>query len=301
MKLFKKWFLIICMILIRFDCVIGQTYPIPGAIQQPAWVFPVFIEDAIGQKDTLYFGYDGTNATQYHCWDDSLFNESLNYIDLMDTIPMQPFICYFAPDSMSQVDVNNFSLSQTYIIYFNAAYYPVKFKWDKQLLYHDSIPFPDQSPLPKAEILVDWFYFPNSPDSFNCFSGPILITDTCSIACCKSDSMIFNSSTGLTGPYGTQFTFTFRSWTGQIVGINELEEKKTEFIFPNPASNFEKVTINSSEMYSYGILKSIDGKIIETYEIINNQLSLKSYSAGIYFLDVWDGISNSKVFKIAVY
>lgn len=36
----------------------AQTYTVPGAQQQPAWVFPLWFEDGSGAKDTLYFCYD---------------------------------------------------------------------------------------------------------------------------------------------------------------------------------------------------------------------------------------------------
>jgi hypothetical protein len=38
-------------------------YTIPWAIQQPKFVFPIFIEDGVGNRDTLYLRYD-PNASQ---------------------------------------------------------------------------------------------------------------------------------------------------------------------------------------------------------------------------------------------
>ena len=51
----KKSIVVILFSFFSFE-VDAQTYPIPGAAQQRAWVFPFFIEDAHGNKDTVYIG-----------------------------------------------------------------------------------------------------------------------------------------------------------------------------------------------------------------------------------------------------
>ncbi|MBL0340617.1 MAG: hypothetical protein IPP71_06685 [Bacteroidetes bacterium] len=59
----------------------SQTYLIPGALQQPSWVFPIFIEDAIGQKDTVFIGYDGTYGEIFTCYDEGvLMRKNTNLI-----------------------------------------------------------------------------------------------------------------------------------------------------------------------------------------------------------------------------
>ncbi|MFN0276654.1 MAG: hypothetical protein ACKVPJ_12985 [Chitinophagales bacterium] len=53
-----KKHLLLGLLLIKILSLNAQTYTIPGATEQPAWVFPLWFEDALGNKDTLYFGYD---------------------------------------------------------------------------------------------------------------------------------------------------------------------------------------------------------------------------------------------------
>ena len=76
----KKISLISAVVFAGFT-LFAQPYTIPGAIQQPAWVFPLFFEAGDGQKDTLYFCYDPTaddNGTGGH---DTIFGEKWIKID----------------------------------------------------------------------------------------------------------------------------------------------------------------------------------------------------------------------------
>ena len=297
MNYFKKSLLIICFILVNKHCLIGQTYPIPGAIQQPAWVFPLFFEDAIGQKDTIYLGYDGGITLSYHCYDESLFNEQFIFWDT-SLFSSAACITSLGNDSITSVDVSSFT-NKIFGIYVFKAHYPLTIRFDTSVLNADSLPLPDQSPLPKAEVLFDYYYFPNVLNVPNCTWGaPVLLTDTCLNGCCFADSIVFTAQGGGQGPYDTFFDITFRSWTGQVVGIDESGKKETDYLFPNPARSFGKITINSSEIYSSGILKGTDGKIIEMLEIINNQFWLKSNLTGLYFLEVTDRNGNFKIFKL---
>ncbi len=59
----------------------SQTYTIPGATEQPAWVFPLWFEDALGNKDTLYFGYDPYAIDFVWPQSDSVFAETFLTID----------------------------------------------------------------------------------------------------------------------------------------------------------------------------------------------------------------------------
>lgn len=50
----------------------GQTYTIPFAEKQPAWVFPLWFTNGDGQKDTIYFAYD-SEASKFVI--DTIFGE----------------------------------------------------------------------------------------------------------------------------------------------------------------------------------------------------------------------------------
>ncbi|MBK6730753.1 MAG: hypothetical protein IPG60_07235 [Bacteroidetes bacterium] len=59
----------------------AQTYTIPGATEQPAWVFPLWFEDGTGAKDTLYLGYDSEGQDYGYPQSDTVFAEYFNLID----------------------------------------------------------------------------------------------------------------------------------------------------------------------------------------------------------------------------
>src|SRR5436190_16668352 len=59
----KKFSFIFFFLLISKISNPQTIYTIPWAIQQPKFVFPIFIEDGVGNRDTLYLGYD-PNASQ---------------------------------------------------------------------------------------------------------------------------------------------------------------------------------------------------------------------------------------------
>ena len=54
----KIFLLSLLLLLAMVKNTVAQTYTIPWAQQQPAWVFPLWFEDASGAKDTLYVCYD---------------------------------------------------------------------------------------------------------------------------------------------------------------------------------------------------------------------------------------------------
>ena len=54
----KIFLLSLLVLLALVKNTVAQTYTIPWAQQQPAWVFPLWFEDASGAKDTLYLCYD---------------------------------------------------------------------------------------------------------------------------------------------------------------------------------------------------------------------------------------------------
>ena len=61
----KTLFKVLFIITFPFSnhCFSQTTYTIPWAVQQPKFVFPIFIEEGGGEKDTLYLGYD-PNASE---------------------------------------------------------------------------------------------------------------------------------------------------------------------------------------------------------------------------------------------
>ena len=60
----------------------AQTYTVPGAQIQPAWVFPVWFEDFNGEKDTVFFCYDPeADNNDYGYGHDTIYGEKVIKID----------------------------------------------------------------------------------------------------------------------------------------------------------------------------------------------------------------------------
>ncbi|MEN9521788.1 MAG: hypothetical protein RL065_165, partial [Bacteroidota bacterium] len=59
----------------------AQTYTIPNASKQPAWVFPLWFENGDGQKDTVYIGYDIHADTWNGIGPDTIFGEKWQVIN----------------------------------------------------------------------------------------------------------------------------------------------------------------------------------------------------------------------------
>ena len=97
----KVWIFLSIFFLCKYT---NAQYVIPFASQQPAWVFPIWIEDAYGIKDTVYFGFDTTATNTI----DAQFGEGLM---VEDSINMQAWLSLYTfpgvPDSITKVDVRN--------------------------------------------------------------------------------------------------------------------------------------------------------------------------------------------------
>src|SRR5215813_543800 len=88
-----------CLSLVSFNSLKAQTYSVPGAQQQPAWVFPMWFENGDGQKDTLYFCYDPQSQSDgYNNDSDSLMGERIIHVD--KTKFNMSFDAYASNDSM---------------------------------------------------------------------------------------------------------------------------------------------------------------------------------------------------------
>lgn len=228
----KKSIIISLLLILKVGYSTSQTvYQIPGASQQPRWVFPIYIEDAIGQKDTLYYGFSpGAGGTGM----DTVFGE---YPIPFDTIKLVATTEAFTGNWVYKVSILDTSYKNTWWqLSIAKTYPPTKFKWDVSTLRSDSLPFPDQSPLPNAELHIDWYYSHNiTPCPGQGFA--ILVTDTASgTFCFMKDSMVMDNV--FPGPVDIMLGLQFRPWTGlQPVGVQQVEKNKLK-IYPVPASGY---------------------------------------------------------------
>jgi hypothetical protein len=274
-----------------FEC--KSQVIIPNATQQPSWVFPIYIEDALGQKDSVYYGYDRHSDP---CWGSTCperkFGEG--FLPVYSNI-MQAAIDYVSftggMDSLYKVDIrDSFEFaslaSGSFNLFVQNAYGPIKLSYRNQLLYSDSLPFPSQANLPKAQVAVDCFYANNYIN--NCSGLQLLITDTSITNFCNfpdSVSVISFAS----NPTYFQFTFRFEPWNGiSHTGIKNFQGADNLLkIFPNPSRN--KITVKSTNKVESFELKNILGETVSLRRLDNVlifELNLSEIPVGVYSLTI---------------
>ncbi|MBA3646950.1 MAG: T9SS type A sorting domain-containing protein [Chitinophagales bacterium] len=259
---------------------LGQIYTVPFAQVQPAWVFPLWFEDGSGAKDTLYFCYDPTASTGPPL--DTLMGEIRH---IMDTSKFNVYFdCSFSIDfSVLKVKIDSADLAKDICVW--KAYLPLKIKWDRTLFYSDSLPYPDQSPAPRAE---GHFFFDLPTASLdpepNCLS-PILMTDSTitSFDCYATDSIILGGGFSI-------MNFTLAAWQGRPLntgtGISNSKVIEGLQIYPNIISRMVIIDNQKSNSYSYlimnasgeTILKGIISPVTKTFIYVDD------WNAGLYLL-----------------
>ncbi|MEO6438290.1 MAG: T9SS type A sorting domain-containing protein [Chitinophagales bacterium] len=205
--------------------ITAQTYTVPGAQIQPAWVFPLWFENADGQKDTLYFCYDSTANYPYP---DTLFGVKLVHDDpsvfnmTFDALPFND------TSHLKVVALTEDVLSSGVSLFSQNVILPLILRWDPSVFYSDSLPYPDEDPAPRAEGHL-WFDLPTFVDSCS-YSVPILMTDTSSpfAYCHKADSIVFN------GQYLSYLVFSVHPWKGIILNVTYAAKEEEIKVYPNP-------------------------------------------------------------------
>jgi hypothetical protein len=263
----------------------AQTYTVPWAQQQPAWVFPLWFEDGSGARDTLYFCYE--SHAIYGLPLDTLFGEKKIPIDT------SVFNSFFAC-SFSFVDLLCFktfvtdteSLGQPVCVWH--AFLPLKITWDSNLFYSDSLPYPEQDPAPRAK---GGFYF-DIPmvcldPGIDCF-GTILMTDTIVNASCYATDSIVLGGNGF-----STFWFGISPWDGLEwpSGIEAAETQIEWQVYPTLINTSVQVKNNGPSRSVYrvydvwgrvvreGTISAFDQIIVDTQDwrrgllilIISNQ------------------------------
>lgn len=295
MRKFVKYFLFYyCIIFLSQTSSVAQTsYPIGTATIQPEWVFPLFLEDAHGQIDTIYFGYDH-NASPGQSQQDFQFGEFNYFIDSITMIggSMHPF-----PDSIQKVLILSDSALlvqgiQRPISIYN-VYLPLIIRYDNSTFYSTAIPFPDQTPLPRAQGILNWNYLPNYID---CGFDQVIITDTItntpSGACQTKDSLIIENSNGNFSKENIFFTFGISLWIGYLpVELIEQNSFKKSIVFPNPA--VDQITLKFSDGdYEYEIYDLLGRKMNPNSHSSNRreiQIDVSRWNEGIYIIRANDG------------
>lgn len=260
----------------------AQVYTIPWAQVQPEWVFPLWFEDATGAKDTFYLAYN-----QNLGFSPELFGNKLVPVD---TSRFQVVDCGLAipPDLLTLKSKCGFI---TYDLFAEFCFWkcqlPLIVRWDVNLFRSSALPFPDQSPAPRAQALLQ-------------FDFPLQTTGGCTIGVLISDSF-YNSPPGdcyqvdtaafiniVGGQDLSYFTFSIQTWTGKWTGIHKLTTSKIDPINIYPAITSDLIYISINEKMQNRIdiyLLDITGRII--YEEKKNNfydgtIDLNSVPNGVY-------------------
>jgi hypothetical protein len=261
-----------------FQSVIGQTYTIPWAQQQPAWVFPLWFEDANGDRDTIYFSYDPMAGDPWNPAFDTIFGE-IPFV--LDTSKFQAYLeCYFDSTLLVAKSITFGTegilnpTSGIHICFFNVKL-PLILKWDPKKFYSYSLPFEDQFPAPKVQGNLG-SDIPLGVDGCS-YQYPIYMTDTTLginsylPACAFSDSVIF-------GGYGASYLlFQIEKWLGEFTVIESVPENNIINFFYDPGANSFLLQNTGAKSYSFNLINSIG-----RYQDFGG--SINSFSSQTYYL-----------------
>jgi hypothetical protein len=260
-KNFMKTLICFCLLFGWLQISLAQTYLVPGAQIQPAWVMPLWFENGDGQRDTLYFCYDDSAGYP----SDTLFGV-IAYKENPDSFNMTFAISVYNDSIHQKVAVGNNNLPyQSIGILPQNPSLPLVLRWDPSLFYSDSLPFPDQDPAPRAEGHL-FYDLPTQVDGCT-YSQPIIMTDSVvspTFTCYLNDSIVFE------GVGASYLTFSVHPWTGMYLGFPQVHNMDELKLYPNPAYN--NITIELPEH-----LPSADLFLYDVYGRNLMQQSLSEY------------------------
>jgi hypothetical protein len=263
-----------------------------SAQRDPQWLMPLYFQDANGDRDTVYFGYDPEASYYPDVIDEFLGDEWIQ----IDTTKFNVYswiypngiggVSELRTNKVRKVDIRS-SFAGT-PIGFCKGKLPITMKWVDSLLYAPSCPFPDLSPRPRARIELSCY--DGDGAYYNCQYNdgpPLSLTDypAPEIPYPIMDSMFFDGS-GLYPPseciLGTTLSLVAHNY---VYDALENIIPGNVKVYPNPFTN--EITIESSLPggMEITILTTI-GHLLYRYSANGNlfSLSLNGLNRGIYIL-----------------
>jgi hypothetical protein len=237
------------------------------AQRDPQWLMPLYFQDANGDRDTVYFGYD-PEASLYSNVIDEFLGEK--WIEI-DTAKFNIYLWYYpgggggeishlTTDIVRKVDIRSIFIGTQ--IGFCKGKMPITMKWVDSLLYAPSCPFTDLSPRPRARI--DLTCDDYEPGYYSCPWGddyPLSLTDypAPEIYYPVLDSMLWKGS-GLYPPseiiINTRLNLVAHNY--EYVGLNDPGIIKIN-VFPNPFDSELTILNPLAEPFSIKIM-ALTGK-----------------------------------------
>lgn len=287
----KNLFLLssIISIFLILQKVNAQVYTIPWAQVQPEWVFPLWFEDATGAKDTLYLSYDSNSGDPFNNAFDSIYGD--NYLVPLDTSKFQAYFgCSLSTDLLVQNSICSKIEFLTPDICFINCQLPLIMRWDVNMFRSNALPFPDQSPAPRAQGLITYDFAIQTTGGC---PVAVLISDTFyntpPADCYQVDSATFINTFG--GGMG-YLQFLIQKWTG-IPGGTSIEQISTNeliHIYPNPFNDLITIILTDG-LCSNCIIEIYDltGRLIfvkNDFAKQNHSLDLSILKNGTYLIHI---------------
>ncbi len=290
----KKIFLFVLIIHFISNNSTAQVYQIPGALTQPIWVFPIYLEEGTGQRDTLYIGYDPLASSTSFEVQDTIFGVKKMPIDTTKFYALWGEYWCGTTTCLEGIKVNVTSISfnnafpQAIHFTCNKGVLPLKISWDKQLFYSDSLPYPSHTPGPQGQ---GRFYFDFSHGSIrenfqqiSSVDGEILICDS---NCFAMDSVVVYNVFGIPAPVNNGSLFLYiQEWTNGWVGLNQPFDMnpKINIEYINGTfqlnNNVEPINIEIFDMLG----RSVSKKYLRTFEKLNFEMR----NQGMFLLHIYN-------------
>ncbi|HON18205.1 MAG TPA: T9SS type A sorting domain-containing protein [Salinivirgaceae bacterium] len=291
--------------------------------QEPQWEMPFYFEDALGQRDTIWIGYD-PSASLYLWVIDPQFDEGWKWID---TTRFNVFLTYKGwemglerGDSVKKRDITSWPfLIDSPILGVTHGQLPVVMKWNDSLLNSVRLPsfYPPIPDRPRARIDINTRsgmfptvcsgMFPYPPidvyPTVICSGYEGYIWEFCHFR----DSLIFSNegwnftdcNTMIDVFAKEDFTFLIAPFNFSYVGIDE--ETKIEYaLFPNPTTGMVTIQNDLGRELTIGVF-DLSGK-----ELLHNKstdtkiaFDISGLSNGVYIVRIANGttINHHKVIK----
>ncbi len=289
----------------------SQTiYTIPWATKQPKFVFPIFIEEGGGQRDTLYLGYDPNASVISFDTASQDFGVVTTHVDT-NMFYAKWYASLYCGASTICTEVYKANICRltalgtfpsNVSIICNKGIMPLKFSWDNTLFYSDSLPFPSNIGAPRAWGRITGQYpFCGQRENFVQIvdmGGFFIVSDTvCCVTGWASDSVTYYPLNGQTQSVNSGYIgFSIEAWNSPT----NIESVLAENYFN--ISSFEKdITITCLKEELTISVYDLMGKEYLSKKIKSNEFcNIPKLKANLYLLV----INNShfrKTFKIIFY
>ncbi|MDD2564074.1 MAG: T9SS type A sorting domain-containing protein [Salinivirgaceae bacterium] len=296
--------------------------------QEPQWEMPLCFEDATGQRDTIWIGYDP--SAEVGLWViDPQFDEGWKWID---TTQFNVYLTYqgfyssqeLHMDSVIKRDISSWTKILDSRVHFTKGQLPVVMKWDENLLNSDQLSAYYRPIPPRPRARIDLFSLTGLYGVIPCQEGGNHAVDVypeviCSgyipqngellfpCFCWQQDSLVFDNTYGGTRTYLEEYfehnTLDISIARHDYDFFAEIEESaQLEYsIYPNPTVNYTTIVNKKGSLLTLMLYDSRGALVLSQTNSDNDIiLNLESLNRGIYILNIVDGeqAKNYKIIKL---